>query len=113
MSDAYQMGASWHQACLALECNLPLLPLLNSLPLPSTPPSPIFVRGETGTTDIQTTQHAYSDVTYVRLSWILSLLMAFTLVDKIMEISLNLSVNLVALARNQSKQHYGATEAHH
>lgn len=36
-SDASQMGASWHQACLALECSLPLLPLLYSPHLPSSP----------------------------------------------------------------------------
>lgn len=47
-SDASQMGASWHRACLALECSLPLLPplFLSSSSLHSlSPPPPLCPRG--------------------------------------------------------------------
>lgn len=48
-SDASQMGASWHRACLALECILPLLPLLYSPPLLSSPfPHPSLSEGKPG-----------------------------------------------------------------
>lgn len=63
-SDASQMGASWHQACLALECSLPLLPLFYSPPPSSSSlcsfSPPRSVQGETRTVDVQTTQLAYS-----------------------------------------------------
>lgn len=66
-SDASQMGASWHQGCLALECSLPPLPLLytSSSSLSSSLPPPPPVRGETRTADVCTTQHVYSRAAHV------------------------------------------------
>lgn len=63
-SDASQMGASWHQACLALECILPLLPLLYSLLLfhPVLFPTPLCLRGNQDSRSA-----AYTRVANVRL----------------------------------------------
>ena len=53
-SDASQMRACWHQACLVLECSLPLPPpLLSYFSLHSFSP-PLFVQGETRTARVQT-----------------------------------------------------------
>lgn len=48
-SDASQMGACWHQACLVLECSLPLPPLLYFPTSPSIPfPLPSLSKGKPG-----------------------------------------------------------------
>lgn len=55
-ADASQMGASWHQSPLAVECNLPPPPVF-TFPSPAPPcisPSlaPFFGRGKTRTADV-------------------------------------------------------------
>lgn len=103
-SDASQMGASWHQACLALECSLPLLPLLYSPPLPSSPfPHPPLSEGKPGQQkskplNLHTVKLLMSDCNRYFLCPSI-----FVLVDKWVEMSVwtcRFIVKLLTLARN-------------